>query len=131
MVTYVKNPLKNLPACPTLCGAGRLHKLKRLKFTCFSLENLFIAQLLTAFPALIRQILILFSSHIRFIKGFVKQITLECCRQHYRHNTLWKVTPLYLHASLFRSEDFPCYHKSDLHMDQTLQDLPSAFFRIG
>ncbi len=62
-----------------------MHKLKSLKLPCFSFlpapllvflmwqagENLFIAPLLTAFPALIRKILTYFSSRINFIKGFV------------------------------------------------------------
>lgn len=55
-----------------------LHKLKSLKFVCFSLENLPIAMLLNAFPrlngkvrqaALIRHILTLFSSHSNLFKG--------------------------------------------------------------
>ncbi|HDY75115.1 MAG TPA: DUF4837 family protein [Candidatus Marinimicrobia bacterium] len=50
-----------------------LHKLKRVKFRppVGGLENVFIASLLTTFPALIKQILLLFYSHIRFRKALI------------------------------------------------------------
>ncbi len=54
------------------------HKLKSIKFACFSLENLLIAMLFIAFPALIRQILKLFSSYSKFCIGFLFFLIVSC-----------------------------------------------------